>query len=285
MKTNPMEYYQQHPYMMKRILRFFNIERGFRPRVMFRRKKEEDGSYSIIRLYHPLKPNSYQDYGYPLTDINTSNFGHELSYAMTQHFMWDILDEDARKADDIEEFRQAKHIIGFTPVLDIDSPDKIIGEREIARTNPKVLEMFEFIRKNVREELIEFDIWEDTRLMWSGNGYYIIFPDFYGSKREIMEVDNTLADIREDLNDTVNQKFGDDFLTGDGIIDGKTGVNITNNTRNWNRFTKIPYTFHARLNEVSFPLGKENNLTNGPIHDISDEAWQKTIVKGDMNGI
>ena len=285
MQENPMKYYEHHPHMMKSILRFFNIEHGFRARVMFHRKKEEDGSYSTVRLYHPLRPNSYQQYGYPLTDINTSNFRHELSYAMTQHFMWDILDDDARKADDIEEFRQAKHVIGFTPVLDIDSPDKIIGGREIAKTNPKVLEMFEFIRNAAKAELVDVDLWEDTRLMWSGNGYYIIFPDFYGSLKEIMQVDNTLADIREDLNDMVDHKFGDDFPLNGDIIDGKTGINITTNTRNWNRFTKIPYTFHGKLNEISYPIGKENDITKGPLHDISDESWQKTIVKGDMNGI
>lgn len=233
------------------IIDFFTLEDGVRCRVRHPHSKSGP-QYKNDR--------SMRSYGYALTDINEHNYDWEFRNACTQHFLMYIFDEGIRKCQSKAEI--ADHIIGVTPVMDVDSPhlhhQTSMRYDALGHRTDSVLRKFELIHQLVKKELDDSGLWEDTRMMWSGNGFYIILPDFIGDKEEIREHCHNFVTLEHWIN--IETGFSEPLVDQRHI--------------GWNRYVKIPLTRHSFYpDRFSVPINKECNVSN--VFDTTD--WIKEV--------
>lgn len=250
-------FYKENPKTKDFILKFFKVEHGLRCRVR----------HPFGEVYPIYRDNSRSvayggKYGYPLTDINEGNIEYELKNAATEHFLYYLFDEGIRECNSKAEI--ADHIIGLTCVMDVDSPYINTHSKEKVRYNvlgnkgERVMKMFDQLKGVAKKELVEVGYWDDTRVMFSGNGFYLIMPDFYGTKEEIAEHMNGFVGLEKFVNGVCRKEYG---FTQD-LCDERTIP--------WNRYCKIPFSFHAKYNRISMPLDKEANFVDGVKCNIVD---------------
>lgn len=244
------KFYNDNPWTKDEILKFFDVPKGIRCRVR----------HPIGELHPVYRDNSRSvayggKYGYPLTDINEGNIDYELKNASTQHFLYYIFDKGIRTCNAKAEI--AEHIIGLTCTFDIDSPYINTQSKEKVRYNVlgsrgrRVLKMFDQLKSVAKKELVDIGYWDDTRVLFSGNGFYLITPDFYGTNKEIAEHMNGFVGLEKFVNGVCRKEYG----FSQDLCDERTIP--------WNRYAKAPFTFHAKYNRVSMPLDKEASFLEG----------------------
>lgn len=226
------------------ICNFFKLDHGVRCRVRTRKSRPAYKNDRLMRRY-----------GYPLTDINEKNYAWEFRNECTQHFFMYIFDEGIRKCQSKAEI--ADHIIGVTLLMDIDSPhlhhQTSMRHDTLGYQKDSIMAKFELIHQLAKKELDEAGLWDDTRMMWSGNGFYVILPDFYGDKEEIREHCHNFVTLEHWIN--IETGFSEPLVDQRHI--------------GWNRYHKIPLTRHQYYpDRFSVTINKENDVSN--IFDITD---------------
>jgi hypothetical protein len=243
-------FYINNPQTRKHILKFFTPKSGVRCRV-----KHPHGEVHPVYRNNATSAAYGGKYGYPLTDINRENINYELKTAATQHFLYYIFDEGIRQCNSKSEI--ADHIIGITCTMDVDSPyintvsKKKTRFDSLGAKGKRVRVMFDILKNVAKNELTDVGYWKKTRVMWSGNGFYIILPDFYGSPSEIAEHMHGFVGMEKHINAIC-----------------RTSHNFTQplcdeRTIPWNRYAKSPFTFHAKYARVSVPLNREASFVDG----------------------
>ena len=262
MKVREDYYYNKHPDQVDFIVDFFKVKRGIRPRgAQYYAKDKETKEWRKVYLYHNPITDQFNigenGYGYPFTDINSVNVEWEIIIFNNLYFFPYIYSKKARKLEDKGE--ALDYAIGITPIMDIDSisidPNDIskgrydvLGTSKMSRRSYDQIEKFRLL---AREELENIGIWKDTRLMHSGNGLYIILPDFYGDLEEI----NRYSMIFNGLKAYLNSQFGEE---------------VTHETKLYSKqLFKIPFTFHNTFDRVSIPINKDNPFA----YEIDTTGW------------
>lgn len=251
------KFYIDNPWTKDEILKFFKVKKGIRCRVRHHRGE-----------LHPVYRDNTRsvayngNYGYPLTDINEGNIDYELKNASTQHFLYYIYAEGVRECNSKSEI--AEHIIGLTCVMDIDSPyvnmqsQKKVRYDILGNRGMRVLKAFDVLKGVAKRELSDCGYWDETRVLSSGNGFYIIIPDFYGNPQEISEHMHGFVGLEKFVNGVCRKEYGfSQDLCDERVVP-------------WNRYCKIPFSFHAKYNRVSVPLNKEADFVDGIKCDLTD---------------
>ncbi len=70
-----------------------------------------------------------------------------------------------------------------------------------------------------------------------------------------MDYGDAFIDMQKDINNVIMNEFGVE------VIDWKRGLSRKYNKFAWNRFVKCPYTQHEKLNDMSYPLDKNMDMT------------------------
>lgn len=250
-----MDYYTSHPEHVDFIIDFFKVKKGMRPRGAMYTKY--NGKISFDYFNRITSERYGGKYGYPLTDINEKNAAIELRVYKNIYTFPFIFKNKARKAKSKQDAKS--NIIGVMPIMDVDSPHLYSDNRSLERINlldnsiaardaNKLLDKFRII---VKEELSSIGLWENTRLMHSGNGMYIILPEFYGSMEEIYEYEDVFIEFKKYVNSKIGMR-----LTHEKILA-------------WNELFKIPFVFHSTYDRVSIPIDKD--ATFG--YKLSTTSW------------
>jgi len=237
-------FYKKNPQFIKYIRDFFNVERGIRCRCLLvetpsRIETQSKNTINIngkeIRTSFVYRDGTNKKYGFPLTNIIDN---YSLS-SITIHFFNSIYNDDIirnNKQSDI-----SSKVIGITPVFDIDAPkgkgkdDKV----DILSKSKYVEDVIEGL-KIINSELKELDEYENSTLQFSGNGFYVMLDNFYGTSEEIdIYCENFVGLVKDIIQDT--------------------GLKIDVWNRDWHRFFKAPWTFHKRYNRISIPLPTDFN--------------------------
>jgi len=269
MNINPEEYYEAHPEQLKFIYDFMHIDRpdAFRGRVI-EFLRDRDGNVHETRtapLYYDRRPWS-KSYVYALYEFeNINDISRAANIAKTLYHLHHIYSYDAKRCDSKIDLRSGKYVVGWTPVFDVDSLANVEGKgRRVAKDDPETLEVFEFIRCAAMDELKSWGLWDNARMMWSGNGFYVILEDFYGDIHDIMDYGDAFIIMQKDLNVLTMREYGVEQ------IDWKRSISERYGMVAWNRYTKIPYTFHERVDDMSYPLNKDHNMMESLVCDETD---------------
>lgn len=144
--------------------------------------------------------------------------------------------------------------VGLNAIIELDGPD------DPKSSKAKRLDFFNYINDfdaaikkiiDVLEEISE----EATRktgekytinynLQFSGNGIYFILEGYYDDN---LLTDGGYRDNFRNLLDRLKEKEG---------LGDKTKVHVCNSKAPWNKYFKIPFTFHEFRNRISIPLPK-----------------------------
>lgn len=252
-------FYSTRPKMVDFIVKFFKVEEGLRCRVRLNPFLNKDNKPSYIK-YDPYTISGYGGkYKYPLQTITRHNIEDELIRGKTLFFFEYIFDHDVTKCNSTSEIKD--HIIGITPVIDIDSPHIHPVERYpdgrkkridiLSKDGILVMNNFERIRLFIKPILEDFDIWKHMRMMCSGNGMYFIFPDLYGTKDELLDYYYAVQTIINDTNKELNLNY------------------IDAGSISWYKFFKSPFTFHNDYKRLSIPLDKNAVVS----YKVSTKDW------------
>lgn len=235
------------------ILKFFEVKKGNRCRVRFGVGRDSVTYYNNEKYRNIPSTKSF-------VSINKDNIIDELSKSAS-HFFTHLFDDDSinkglTNIDNWEygqfnlEFRKyvMSKYVGITYVIDIDSP-KLYPEIEgnIERYDffePKIINYFNEATKLVAEEL---DNIVEYNCMFSGNGFYFILESFYPE-------DNT--NIFDDIisyKDVIEAKLNEVDIKLEEL---NNPIRIKAKSEGWNRYYKIPFTFHRHKPKISVPLNK-----------------------------
>ena len=260
-------FYSKRPNIVKFILDFFKLKKGIRCRARLEPLPNKNGKQHYTRYDTSLYDWTYgkgtkeNRYKYPLCTINRRNIEEELIKAKTLFFYECIFSKDATRCNSTDELIDC--IIGITPVMDIDSPHIYPIERfpdgrkkridTLSVSGIPVMEKFDEIRLIAKEELEKVEMWDDVRMMHSGNGMYIILPDFYGSIEEIDEYVHAVNLLINDINIDVKQSL----------------IETLPVPVSWSKFFKIPFTFHNDYPRLSIPIDKNAKVA----YKVSTKDW------------
>lgn len=221
-------FYRDNPKLKKEMIDFMHIEEGIRCLAM-----RPDPNISD-RPYVYKDPNKDKE-EYNLRTLTNDNFYEVVKYARTLQYLTYIYDEDVQNCK--HKFDLESHIIGLTPVIDIDSEridpeDSTKGRYDIMlQENKKYFgNIVGFINK-MEEKLIEYD--EPFKVMFSGNGFQLILDNYYPDIPYDIEDINNFRDKIIDLIDDVCQ------MTNYEFVDTKKYT--------WNNNMKLPHTFHFNI--------------------------------------
>lgn len=263
-------FYLENPDIIQFILDFYQIPKGMRARIRFDWGKSGKAPSPV---------------GYPrptprMQSLNKNNILMELRQGKTQHFFVYVFDEEIVQCSDssqIEEFDEKgwkhSHIIGLTPVIELDSlkipngknserydclgaySNNIISNFNTARTVIKEL------LKDIKNEETNETLWDSTRMMFSGNGIYFILDTFYGNNRdETFRFMLKFVELMEDINALCVERGGEP------VVDHTQ-------TLPWNDFFKCPFTFHQKYDRISIPLDKDMMINADYIRNYSDPEF------------
>ena len=273
MNIDPKEYYATHPEQLKFIYDFMKIKKPgvFRARVIEFLRDNDTGEVHVNRtapLYYDRR-NWVKHHSCALCEFGSVNdVARATSVAKTVYWLHYIWSEDAKRCDSRMDLRSGEHIVGWTPVFDVDSLGKVEGRgRRVVKDDAETLKVFEFVRCAIKDELKSWGLWDGTRAMFSGNGYYLILPDYYGELDDIMDYGDAMICLQKDINVLTNREYGVEQ------IDWKRGISRKYGTFAWNRYTKVPYSFHEKLDDMSYPLDKEQNIVESL--ECSEVDWRR----------
>lgn len=252
-------FYKTKSSMVDFIVKFFQVKEGLRCRVRLDPFLTKDGKPRYIK-YDPSNISGYGGkYKYPLQTITHDNIEDELIRGKTLFFFEYIFDEDVTKCNSTAEVKD--HIIGITPVMDVDSPHVIPEQRHpdgrkkridiLSKYGIPVMDNFERIRIFIKPILEDSNIWKDMRMMCSGNGMYFIFPDLYGTQYELLQYYDSVSALIDDT----NTELGREYIDAGSI--------------SWYKFFKVPYTFHNDYNRLSIPIDRDIPVS----YVVSTKDW------------
>jgi len=258
-RKNMQSFYKDKSSMVDFIVNFFQVKEGLRCRVRLDPFLTKDGKPRYIK-YDPDTISGYGGkYKYPLQTITHDNIEDELIRGKTLFFFEYIFDEDVTKCNSTAEVKD--HIIGITPVMDVDSQHVAPVQRHpdgrkkridiLSKDGIPVMNNFERIRTFIKPILEDNGIWKDTRMMCSGNGMYFIFPDMYGDKDELLEYYYAVQTL---INDT-NAELDLNYIDAGSI--------------SWYKFFKSPFTFHNDYPRLSIPIDKDIPVS----YVVSTKDW------------
>lgn len=146
-----------------------------------------------------------------------------------------------------------KHVIGVRPTIDIDAPyDEELSKKLKKKTRVDILfddKYIEDAKETIKLIIKELNDVDDKTIpikfiiQFSGNGFYIrLDKNFYGSESDISIFDDKWVELKRNVN----------HETGFDNIDIRRGA--------WNRFYKVPFTFHSYYNRLSINLPENFNL-------------------------
>jgi len=244
-KKYRLMFYKKNPIFIKYLRNFFNIEKGVRCRCLLVEtpshiKTQSQNTMTIngkeIRTSFVYRDGSNNDYGFPLTNV----IDNYCLNAVTIHFFNSIYNEGILKNNRQQDI--SSHIIGLTPVFDIDVPkSKSIKDK---RDKNDILSKPDYIEdvvegiKIIDMELKEIDEYENSSIQFSGNGFYVMLDNFYGNIDAIdLYCENFIGLVEDIIQDT--------------------GLKIDVWNRDWHRFFKAPYSFHKTYNRISVPLPRD----------------------------
>ena len=229
---------------------FFDVKKGVRCIV-----GHEKDMYRLNHEPHYREWNGGKCRAYTLQDPILSRF-RILTDDWTNHCYIYTYDKSILQWHNGTEsramFRNNK--VGLNAVIELDSPDdpnsdkakrltffNHISEFDMAIEKiVKVLE--EWAKKATKKTGVVYKI--EYNLQFSGNGVYIYLEGYYednlleggGFKDNFINILDTLKE-KEDLGD-------------------KTKVHICNSKAPWNKYFKVPFSFHETRNRISIPLPK-----------------------------
>jgi len=241
------KFYKNNPNAIKFITDFFVTDKGIRPR-----------SYYKWKYNNKFYPMGYPSQFSQMININPKNYKSELRLGKTQHFFVYIFDEGVTKLTTSAKID--KCVIGFTPVIEIDSID--IGDTQerydcFGSKSKLVIKHFNLVNQVVKDELAEIDEWNKTKMLFSGNGIYYILETFYSSRKKVDEYSSKLVEMMNDINVIAAKKKI------------KTLVDFTD-TLPWNDFFKIPFTLHYKYDRLSIPLNKDEKISKQYLEKYSN---------------
>lgn len=236
--------------------------------------------YDAIRLYSNQDDVVNYRKRANLTDINIHNIDSNLYYGDI-NFHLEYIFSNEIETDRIiygEEHTSliADHIIGLTPVFDIDSPGIIKEDGTEDRKNRvdffSVVPYFNDYIAVVCKELTNRGI--DYRQVFSGNGVHIVgqayYPEEHGHDREkVFEFNDKFVTLIKNINHRLKVQNNNVNINTD--LNVYTYLSADKRSKSWNRFYKIPFSFHASRNRISIPLNK------GTI----DAEWLKRVTSLD----
>lgn len=234
-KYERIQFYRERPAFKKAMVKFMDVEEGIRCIAM---RPDPKISPKIPYVYKNVhKP------GYALRTLDNDNFNEIVGYARTVQYLTYIYDEDIQNCKSMAEIYS--HIIGLTPVIDIDAPDidpldASKGRYDIMLPENKIYfgQILGFINK-LEEVLIEQD--ELFKIMFSGNGFQFMLDNYYPeTSHDLADINNFREKILELIDDVVQ-------MTKYEFVHTKK--------YNWNNNMKIPYTFHFDIpNRLTRPI-------------------------------
>ena len=177
--------------------------------------------------------------GYPkswfkMRSIEDNDFVKFRTLHMFSYVFGDL--EDSNK----EGWYPQEHIKGVGSVIDVDSPNDGKRGRLDCLMNNGAINKMEKVRLVIREELIDWGLWDNCKMLFSGNGIYFILEDQYGSTDEL-------------------NLYSSDFIEMCKDVNWKSGMNLVDidSSYAWNKYFKVPFTFHWKHNRLSIPLNKD----------------------------
>ena len=226
-------FYKRNPDLITGMLNFFKLEKGLRCVVL--RPFDEDIPY----VYH----NSLSRYNYALQPLTTRNFANSVWYSRTIQFLSFIMShtvfENNRKADIYD------HVIGITPIIEIDSDDIDIDKKSKGRvdvlSDQKYIDDFDNIIGVFRDKLTELDE-KIEQIIFTGNGFQILLEDYYDDDiQEIFELRDAVVNVEK-------------------YVREKTDCNVHAKRYGWSGNFKPPYTFHFNNNRLTLPLQPDKKI-------------------------
>ena len=227
---------------------------------------------------------------YTLPDSISKDYSALIYYACVHSYVY-TFDKCILEWNDIKNKKSIfiKNRVGLNTCIELDAPIDINSDKikrlsffdHIEQFNEAIEKIINKI-KNICEDakkITEIDYKIDYNLQFSGNGIYIHIEGYY--EEDLLEP-NAFKDNMINLIDILKEKedLGDDIK-----------VHVCNNKIPWNKYFKIPFTFHESRPRISIPLPKgkldekwidEHSNVNNIMNDyslikeiINNAGWNK----------
>lgn len=145
-----------------------------------------------------------------------------------------------------------QHIRGIRPIIDIDAPKGENGRVDITEVLPELNTIID----SVRTILGGYNVWNKCRMMSSGNGVYIILPDYFGNDKKIKRFYTAFYMLCKQIEED----------------SGVYGMLDYTETIAWQRFHKVPYTKHLSNGRIALPIDKDRWIITKTF-EWSDYTW------------
>jgi hypothetical protein len=191
------------------------------------------------RRYRYAYRNINSKYAYALTPLTEELFNKTVRFARTVEFFPWIFDEGILKC--MRKANVNEHRIGITMVIDIDAPDKneddkSIGRQDLLQEDCKYLEIMDNVLGVFKDELNKVDLWNESKMTFTGNGINIVLSPYYDNMIELMKYANGVKGLIKDVTKMVKYPFVHAKLPG------------------WNSNFKPPKTFHFERNRLTLEI-------------------------------
>jgi hypothetical protein len=258
--------------VIKYLDNYFDVQKGIRCVV----GHEKD----LYRLKHEpsyRKWNGSKCRSYTLPDIFTGKYTSLLEYWCNHSYMYTFNKSVLDWNDEVNSIGMfTENMVGLNPVIELDSPDDPGSDKARRLTFFDYVKEYQVAIDRIVKILEEYTT--DYNLQFSGNGIYICLEGYYGN--DLLE-EGCFSDNFSNILDILKEREG---------LDNKMKVHVCNSQAPWNKYFKIPFTFHETRPRVSIPLSaneldKEwidrvsnvNNIMND--YSIVDEVIKKSAWK------
>ena len=224
-----LTFYENNPSSKEELLSWFKLEKGFRCMAL----RPEDSRYRYV--YRNIK----SKYAYALTPLTEELFNDTVKFARTVEFLPWIFDEGVLKC--MRKSNVNEHRIGITMVIDIDAPDKneedkSIGRQNLLQEDGKYLEIMDNVLGVFKDELNKVDLWNESKMTFTGNGINIVFSPYYDKMEELIKYVNGVKGLIKDVTKMTKYPFVHAKMPG------------------WNANFKPPKTFHFSHNRLTLEI-------------------------------
>jgi hypothetical protein len=227
------KFYDNNPSVKKWLLDWFDIN-GDGLRCMAMRPD---------KIYKYAYRNVRSQYAYALTPLTEELFDNAVTFARTIEFFPWIFDIGVTKC--MRKIDVNNHRIGITPVIDIDAPDldknkKSLGRYDLLDESGKYLEIMNNVVGVFKDELDKVDLWDGSKMTFTGNGINILLPQYYDSFDKLLEYIDGINGLIQDVSEIAEYSF------------------VHSKRPGWNANYKPPGTFHFDNNRLTLEIPDKN---------------------------